>query len=387
MPVVEAWETVKNLLWEHAGSQFEVCNKEHADTGRFIGTAAVARDMLTIVDALGQGPELNYWGVSYGTVLGQVFVSMFPNRVGRILLDGNLLADNFLTKNTMGFSRDTESGLFNMLNACVEAGPDLCSLADYAGNGTSAADLMEGLVQRLDGIQGEVVDIGDETINGTELTVSMKSTFFSSLKALRSLVGAVELVKAALDGDWEKVNNISSGTASLSYASWQSQSDTASAHLGIWCSDSSWRAQDVDDMYSMYQAHLSENSFGDAVANERFACARWGFAAAEPVNTDRLRNIETSNPVLLINSPYDPVTPLNHAFEASSRMRGSRVLVHEAVGHGLIRHQSNCTIKAVQNYFINGTMPEVGTTCKPNLNAFEAAALDLKAAEAAKEEN
>jgi TAP-like protein len=39
--------------------------------------------------------------------------------------------------------------------------------------------------------------------------------------------------------------------------------------------------------------------------------------------------------------------------------------------HGLMSHPSSCTAKAVSAYFANGTMPESGTECDPDLPVFE----------------
>ncbi len=91
---------------------------------KYVNTPSVARDMLSIVDAWDEwtkslasefpnipdkvtetetqdGPDsdenwsnldtrgqLVYWGFSYGTFLGATFASMFPDRVGRLVLDG-----------------------------------------------------------------------------------------------------------------------------------------------------------------------------------------------------------------------------------------------------------------------------------------------------------
>lgn len=76
-----------------------------------MSTASVARDMLEIVHRVDQQrhgssncstraghekPKLQYIGFSYGSVLGNVFASMFPGHVGRMVLDGIADADDFM---------------------------------------------------------------------------------------------------------------------------------------------------------------------------------------------------------------------------------------------------------------------------------------------------
>jgi pimeloyl-ACP methyl ester carboxylesterase len=87
---------------------------------KYLSTASVARDMLEIVDRShelvmktstgatgmnstrkacgggnGEKPRLQYMGFSYGTILGNTFASMFPGRVGRMLLDGVADAEDY----------------------------------------------------------------------------------------------------------------------------------------------------------------------------------------------------------------------------------------------------------------------------------------------------
>ncbi|WP_344934713.1 alpha/beta hydrolase [Sphaerisporangium flaviroseum] len=62
------------------------CAEHSGDLLPFITTANTARDMDRIRAALGE-PKLSYFGLSYGTYLGAVYISLFPGRSDRIVLD------------------------------------------------------------------------------------------------------------------------------------------------------------------------------------------------------------------------------------------------------------------------------------------------------------
>lgn len=96
-----------------------------ADILGYVSTASVARDMVEIIDRVDElrrstlaptskhfedqhpivvGGEtvsseparLQYYGFSYGTLLGNTFASMFPGRVGRLILDGAMNANEYM---------------------------------------------------------------------------------------------------------------------------------------------------------------------------------------------------------------------------------------------------------------------------------------------------
>ena len=85
---------------------FQRCIERNGDILKYVGTAATVRDMVAMADALdGPGKPINYYGVSYGSLLGNFFLNseyfsglclfrdtemglVFPDRVGRVIIDG-----------------------------------------------------------------------------------------------------------------------------------------------------------------------------------------------------------------------------------------------------------------------------------------------------------
>src|SRR5215813_8075200 len=64
-------------------------NSAHSNLFGHVKTVDNARDMDSIRKALGQR-QINYYGFSYGTYLAQVYATLFPNRVRRMVLDSNV---------------------------------------------------------------------------------------------------------------------------------------------------------------------------------------------------------------------------------------------------------------------------------------------------------
>ena len=87
------------LADQHPGGAYEVfvrstaysqaCEKAMNDTGilRHLSSASAARDLLEILNQTGH-EKLRYWGISYGTMLGGTFAALFPDRVERLVSDG-----------------------------------------------------------------------------------------------------------------------------------------------------------------------------------------------------------------------------------------------------------------------------------------------------------
>lgn len=96
-------ETALGYHYQHAKGISQVCEKDGQEgVFAYVNTASVARDMVEIIDRIEElrwkelGKEkpadagvarLQYIGISYGSYLGNVFASMFPERIGRLMID------------------------------------------------------------------------------------------------------------------------------------------------------------------------------------------------------------------------------------------------------------------------------------------------------------
>ena len=65
------------------------CERKYGWLLPYTTTANIARDMDWIRAALGQS-KLSYLGYSYGTYIGQVYATLFPHRVDRMVLDSSV---------------------------------------------------------------------------------------------------------------------------------------------------------------------------------------------------------------------------------------------------------------------------------------------------------
>ncbi|CBF80281.1 hypothetical protein AN8310.2 [Aspergillus nidulans FGSC A4] len=102
--------------------------------GYYVTTPAVAHDLLTFIEAeaeeAGKSPsdtKLWAYGVSYGTVIGSTFASMFPGRVGRMILDGVLNAEQYYNNEWKENVDQMDEAIEKFSSFCHSAGPGKCS--------------------------------------------------------------------------------------------------------------------------------------------------------------------------------------------------------------------------------------------------------------------
>lgn len=376
LPQDDMYGSLVDKYWHDGGVYAEDCANTPgmADVGPYINTPFVARDMLEIVDALGE-EKLQYWGISYGTVLGQTFAGMFPDRVGRILLDSTVLLTDYVSGLWITQTRDTERTLVNYFRECVNAGVGLCPIANFTGPDATAEDLHKAFAEVLQELIDNPVYLPDNYVpapwyqpGNIPAYILLKYITLGSLYSPLQYGTLTQIIDIAFKRDWAGAFEILSSQLN------QTSPDTPwnlglNAFHGIACGDGQFRASKVDDMFSWTQAQAAAGTFADGFGPQVWPCAQWPFDAREryagPVTA-----INTSHPILFVQGAFDPITPLSGAYEASANFPGSRIVVQNGHGHAVIGHPSKCTEDIIAQYFTAGTMPAAGKKCETDQSAF-----------------
>ncbi len=135
----------RTALIDMAHTVADGCLRGAGDELAHVGTRNVARDMDSVRAAMGDA-QLSYFGVSYGTVIGQVYADLFPGRIRAMVLDGvvELGPDGLeqATNQAAGF----EVGLQRFADHC--AGRGQCRTDDPIG----AVERVTALAERPGGI-------------------------------------------------------------------------------------------------------------------------------------------------------------------------------------------------------------------------------------------
>ena len=306
--------------WSQAKDYADTCYKAQNTTGRFIGTAFVARDMVEIIDALGEDGLLRYWGLSYGSQLGATFMAMFPDRVERVLIDAVVNPHHYQIGHWETYLVDADKTLLAFLEECAK-NKERCALAQFT-NQTTAVDLLSTINAVLEPLGQDA----ETNIKARTAYVEAKAAMFSGLYFPITWPTLAETIVTMLNGSSDTATP--SANASATPVPYDLGADSIQ---GIRCSDSLWQADSASDILEqvVYQSSVS-NSFSDVSYFFTWVCAAWKLRAKEQYMGDY--TAKTRFRPLIVNGAFDVATPLVSACNASAGFEGSVVLQHGGYG-------------------------------------------------------
>jgi pimeloyl-ACP methyl ester carboxylesterase len=320
-------------------------------TGPLLGevdTVSAARDMDLMRAVLGD-TQLSYVGFSYGTFLGATYADLYPENVGRLVLDGaldpSMSNDDLVIGQAIGFE--------NALRAYVEFCQST-SGCPLTGDVDSGMEQIRELTERAEA--DPIPAGGGMTVNGTLAFYGIVVTLYDDA-SWRYLTQALDEV-------------VSSGTAGLLLELANFYLDRTSdghytanamvAFSAINCLDYPMEVRDYDEIVAFAeqvgaQAPTFGRDFGMAIG-----CETWPFPATgarEPISATG------AAPILVIGTTGDPATPYDWAVALADQLDSGTLLTWEGEGHTAYGRGGPCVDEVVEAYLLDGEVPAEGTRC------------------------
>jgi pimeloyl-ACP methyl ester carboxylesterase len=313
-------------------------------------TVSMARDMDQIRQAFGVA-KINYYAFSYGTYLGQVYGTLFPDRVRRMVLDSTV--DPTGAWYTDNIDQDYAfQGRLDAFFAWTAKYDSAYGLGTTQAQVQAAYYKVRGRLEKtpIMGPNGPLLgpDELDDTFVITGYLNSVWPTFAQALS---------------------QYARHSDGSGLLTqYEAWGTTSEnTFAVYNAVECADvnwprnwSKWQA-DTERVYQTAPFEAWDNAWFNA------ACAFWPVKGpAEPFKVDG----SGLPPVLMLQGTLDPATPYAGAQDAHRLLPSARMVVVEGGGnHGqsLESPPNQCVQNYLNAYLATGAVPErpglVNGTC------------------------
>jgi pimeloyl-ACP methyl ester carboxylesterase len=318
---------------------------EHADT------LSVVRDLDAIRAAVGDR-QLSYFGISYGTLIGQQYAETFPHRVRALALDSNM--DHSL--GTAGFLYTeawSAQDSFDEFVAGCGRDPG-CSLS-----GRDIRAFWAHLLARA--------ERGELTLPGTDFRFDAFNLIdfallFLSLPAWRDLADILIAIDAGVPV--ADLTPAATPFVAARRARPAGRQDVApNPFPAVFCED--WRLPVRN--YAAFATHMAvqraiapDMRYYPSALFGTVSCLGWPSAVNNPQH--RLR-VDGSNRLLMLNALHDPDTGYLWAVNAARQLGDTaRLVTYEGWGHG-VYGRGPCTVSIVHDYLFTRSLPPEGTRC------------------------
>ncbi|KAF2161983.1 hypothetical protein M409DRAFT_69483 [Zasmidium cellare ATCC 36951] len=341
------------FAWAH--NYVQACADTMDEHGAYINTPQTAADMNSILDAVGQ-EDMVYWGFSYGTILGQTYASLFPDRSKRVIIDG--VANNFVWYgdflDTEQFT-DTENVLEGFFDECIKAGKN-CSLSSLADTPKELHKLVFDYAANLKE-QPLSVYVNSTLYGLFDFPSLFYNGIFPSLYKPASWYSLADNLAKLLKG------NATDAWLAYSGQGWglEGEGNTfVTANDGM-SGPEYWpqsRRALLDDIVAKFNGSL----FGPTENADAYVRQQWKVPRTH--NFTQEEGVETDHPLLILSTTYDPICPLVSAKSANRAFAGSKIVEVQGYGHCSVAVSSTCLAKRVRDFLYNGTLPDDYTKCE-----------------------
>ena len=319
-----------------------------------VGTHDVARD-LDILRATNGNTKLNYLGISYGTRIGAIYADLFPDRVGRVVLDSAMdpskRSGGEIRAEQITFS---EGALRQYVEHCQAQNG--CPLT---GSTDEAVAQLAAFVDGLDQAPLTVPD-SDATVNTQDATaviqrLAVKQPDWDALTTM--------LTPAITNHDGTLMAKAKQGSNKSSTMPVEAAVNIANSEImfaAVICNDDPDTGGTASDWDAQSAAEKKTYPFFGGTSNAMDAyCRGWGHRGKTPPRETRAKG---SDPILVVGIKGDIQTLYSWAQSLAGQLDNGHLLTVEGYGHGAFG-TNNCATTAITGFLVDGTMSADGTTC------------------------
>ncbi|QNN54679.1 alpha/beta hydrolase [Nocardioides mesophilus] len=321
------------------------CVAESGALAAHVSTEEAARDIDILRAALGDD-RLSYFGASYGTFLGATYAEEFPQRVGRMVLDGALDPSVSSLELNLTQAKGFETALRAYVGACVDRGD--CFLGDSVDAGAARVRAL------LDDIERDPLQVGDRTLEAGNAVLGVWAPLYNK-SYWPILDGAL---KTAIDGDGQTLLALSDAYTSRGATGYKDNSLEALYAVNCLDHDDAIPSSQVARYIPRFEK--ASPTFGAIFAFSLSSCAQW------PIDTGRVPqeiHARGAAPILVVGTTRDPATPLEWAASLADQLDSGVLVRRDGDGHTGYLAGNKCVDSTVESYLVSGKVPEGTVNC------------------------
>ncbi|GEK87177.1 alpha/beta hydrolase [Microbacterium aerolatum] len=333
-------------LTERNAQFADACEANSTGILPHVTTVNSARDMDLIRAVLGD-KELNYLGYSYGTFLGATYANLYPEKAGRLVLDGAIdpavSGTEVGTTQALGF----ESALRAYMQDCLDT--DSCPF-----NGT-VDEAMADLGALLAAVDRTPLKNDDGRLLGAD---SLMTAIIAALYSEGNWSYLTQGLEGALQGDPYVafvLADFYNGREDGVYLD-----NSTEAFRAYNCMD--YPVEDDQAAQAAADAKLAEGAPTIAPYwNGPDPCAVW---AHPPTGTRGEIHAEGAGPILVVGTTNDPATPYEWSVSLAEQLEEGVLITRVGEGHTGYNKGNTCVDDAVDAFFLEDAVPDGDLKCE-----------------------
>jgi pimeloyl-ACP methyl ester carboxylesterase len=326
----------------------DACEAHSGELAAHISTEEAARDHDIVRALLGQ-KQIDWFGASYGTQLGATYATLFPSRVGRMVLDGAVDPSLTEVQAALGQTEGFQQALDAYIANCVKASNCPQGWESVQQGDAAISQLMASLDAKP--LPGN---------NDRELTQGL--AFYGialPLYASDLWPNLTEALTAAFKGNGQPLITLSdyyfSRDANGHYAD-----NSGQAIAAISCLDEAQRGSGPTAEQLLPEFEAASPVFGQAMAWSATSCENWPIPATSP---QQAVHAQGANTIVVVGTTRDPATPYAWAKSLRDQLGSAVLLSRDGDGHTGYGMGNDCVDKKINNYLLTGKAPKDNTMC------------------------